>query len=52
MPNSAVKKKYSFKHFSYEQGILALLTFDTLGLVLRWKMFDHAAHLGGTLFGM
>lgn len=38
--------------FSAKSGILALLTFDTLGLVLRWKMFDHAAHLGGTLFGI
>ena len=34
------------------QGILALLTFDSLGVILGWRFFDHAAHLGGTLFGM
>lgn len=30
-------------------GIIAL---DTAGVVLRWKLFDHAGHLGGTLFGV
>ena len=25
---------------------------DAAGLVLGWKLFDHAAHLGGALFGM
>ena len=28
-----------------------LLGIDTLGLVLRWSSFGHAAHLGGALFG-
>jgi len=25
---------------------------DTAGMILGWKFFDHAAHLGGALFGM
>ena len=28
-----------------------LLSLDAAGVVLRWKLFDHAGHLGGTLFG-
>ena len=23
---------------------------DVAGLLFRWRLFDHAAHLGGTLF--
>ena len=34
------------------QGLYGLMTFDALGLLLGWKVFDHAAHLGGVLFGM
>jgi rhomboid-like protein len=29
-------------------GVVAL---DVAGLVFKWTMFDHAAHLGGVLFG-
>ncbi|KAL2097938.1 hypothetical protein ACEWY4_007145 [Coilia grayii] len=29
-----------------------LVAMDTAGLVLRFRMFDHAAHLGGALFGV
>jgi len=25
---------------------------DVAGLLFRWKLFDHAAHLGGSLFGL
>jgi hypothetical protein len=25
---------------------------DAAGVVMGWKLFDHAAHLGGALFGM
>jgi len=25
---------------------------DFAGVVLGWKFFDHAAHLGGAMFGM
>lgn len=28
------------------------MTLDFTGCVLGWKYFDHAAHLGGALFGM
>uniref|UniRef100_A0A3B4APZ2 rhomboid protease n=2 Tax=Periophthalmus magnuspinnatus TaxID=409849 RepID=A0A3B4APZ2_9GOBI len=30
----------------------ALVAFDTAGLFLGWRFFDHAAHLGGALFGV
>ncbi|XP_027059663.1 presenilins-associated rhomboid-like protein, mitochondrial isoform X1 [Pocillopora damicornis] len=32
-------------------GLLAVAGFDLLGLLMRWRVFDHAAHLGGVLFG-
>jgi rhomboid-like protein len=41
-----------FFHFSAEQAIYGLIAFDLLGLIFRFRMFDHAAHLGGTLFGV
>jgi len=28
-----------------------MIMLDTAGLLLRWRTFDHAAHLGGALFG-
>uniref|UniRef100_A0A3Q3AVW7 Presenilin associated rhomboid like n=1 Tax=Kryptolebias marmoratus TaxID=37003 RepID=A0A3Q3AVW7_KRYMA len=31
------------------KGIVAM---DTAGLVLGWRFFDHAAHLGGAMFGI
>lgn len=30
----------------------ALVAFDAAGLFLGWRFFDHAAHLGGALFGV
>ncbi|XP_041955324.1 presenilins-associated rhomboid-like protein, mitochondrial [Alosa sapidissima] len=40
--------------FSLTAGnaLKALVAIDTTGLFLRWRIFDHAAHLGGTLFGV
>lgn len=38
--------------FSASSGLKALIIFDTLGLFMGWKIFDHAAHLGGVLFGI
>ena len=38
--------KFSAQYFLY--GILA---FDAAGIALGWRVMDHAAHLGGTLFG-
>lgn len=28
-----------------------MVALDLIGLVRGWKMFDHAAHLGGAAFG-
>ncbi|KAI6192401.1 Presenilins-associated rhomboid-like protein, mitochondrial [Aphelenchoides bicaudatus] len=41
-----------FFQFSAQQAIYGLIAFDLLGLIFRFRMFDHAAHLGGTLFGV
>ncbi|KAH7729159.1 rhomboid family protein [Aphelenchoides avenae] len=38
--------------FSAQSAIFGVLAFDTIGLLARWRLFDHAAHLGGTLFGV
>lgn len=38
--------------FAAEDALIGIMLFDILGLALGWKMFDHAAHLGGALFGM
>ncbi|KHJ78879.1 peptidase, S54 family [Oesophagostomum dentatum] len=37
--------------FSAQSAIIGILLFDLAGLLFRFRMFDHAAHLGGTLFG-
>eukprot|EP01083_Nonionella_stella_P270097 914300_1 len=37
--------------FSAQNGIIGLIIFDTLGLLLRWRFLDHAAHLSGAFFG-
>ncbi|KAL2804763.1 presenilins-associated rhomboid-like protein, mitochondrial isoform 4 [Daubentonia madagascariensis] len=33
-------------------ALKAIIAMDTVGMILGWKFFDHAAHLGGTLFGI
>lgn len=33
-------------------AIKLMLLFDFVGLVARWRFIDHAAHLGGALFGI
>lgn len=38
--------------FSAKSALIGILIFDSLGILLRWRLFDHAAHLGGTLFGL
>ena len=38
--------------FTAATGIKALVTIDTLGLLFRWRMFDHAAHLAGVGVGV
>ncbi|CAG4925514.1 presenilins-associated rhomboid-like protein, mitochondrial [Colias croceus] len=40
--------------FSFAAGsaIKVIMGVDLAGVVLGWKFFDHAAHLGGAMFGM
>uniref|UniRef100_A0A8D0GEN0 rhomboid protease n=1 Tax=Sphenodon punctatus TaxID=8508 RepID=A0A8D0GEN0_SPHPU len=38
--------------FTAGNALKAIIALDTAGLVLGWKFFDHAAHLGGALFGI
>ncbi|XP_013887301.1 presenilin-associated rhomboid-like protein A, mitochondrial [Austrofundulus limnaeus] len=38
--------------FSAGNALKALVAIDTAGLMLGWRFFDHAAHLGGALFGI
>ncbi|XP_055752559.1 presenilins-associated rhomboid-like protein, mitochondrial [Salvelinus fontinalis] len=38
--------------FSAGNALKAIVVMDTAGLVLGWRFFDHAAHLGGALFGI
>ncbi|XP_073943288.1 rhomboid family intramembrane serine protease rho-7 isoform X2 [Choristoneura fumiferana] len=38
--------------FAAGTAIKVIMTVDLAGVALGWKFFDHAAHLGGALFGM
>ncbi|XP_015228711.1 PREDICTED: presenilins-associated rhomboid-like protein, mitochondrial [Cyprinodon variegatus] len=38
--------------FTAGHALKALVAIDTAGLMLGWRLFDHAAHLGGALFGV
>lgn len=38
--------------FDAIHALYGLISLDSMGIILRWHMFDHAAHLGGTFFGM
>ncbi|XP_044291982.1 presenilins-associated rhomboid-like protein, mitochondrial [Varanus komodoensis] len=38
--------------FTAGNALKAIIALDSAGLVLGWKFFDHAAHLGGALFGI
>ncbi|KOC65357.1 Presenilins-associated rhomboid-like protein, mitochondrial [Habropoda laboriosa] len=38
--------------FTANTAIKAVMGLDALGCLLRWRIFDHAAHLGGALFGI
>uniref|UniRef100_A0A1I7TKJ7 rhomboid protease n=1 Tax=Caenorhabditis tropicalis TaxID=1561998 RepID=A0A1I7TKJ7_9PELO len=38
--------------FSAKSAVYGIIAFDLLGLILRFRLFDHAAHLGGSLFGV
>lgn len=39
-------------NFSADSAIKAIMCLDAVGMALGWRMFDHAAHLGGALFGV
>ncbi|KAH3812432.1 hypothetical protein DPMN_140863 [Dreissena polymorpha] len=38
--------------FSAESAVIGIVLFDLLGILLRWKLLDHAGHLGGVAFGV
>ncbi|KAK6997409.1 hypothetical protein SK128_003433 [Halocaridina rubra] len=38
--------------FSADMAIKSVMCLDAVGMALGWRMFDHAAHLGGALFGL
>ncbi|EDO32215.1 predicted protein [Nematostella vectensis] len=37
--------------FSAGKALMGVVALDVAGLVFRWSLFDHAAHLGGVIFG-
>ncbi|KAG0702683.1 Presenilins-associated rhomboid-like protein, mitochondrial [Chionoecetes opilio] len=39
-------------NFSADSAIKAIMCLDAAGMAMGWRMFDHAAHLGGALFGL
>ena len=41
-----------FFTFSASVGIKSLMAMDTVGILAGWRVFDHAAHLSGVLFGI
>ncbi|KAL1132154.1 hypothetical protein AAG570_010111 [Ranatra chinensis] len=41
-----------FITFKAVSAIKAIIALDAMGIVLGWKFFDHAAHLGGAMFGV
>lgn len=40
-----------FISFPIGVGVAGLVAMDVTGILLRWRLFDHWAHLGGALFG-
>ncbi|XP_048659928.1 presenilins-associated rhomboid-like protein, mitochondrial isoform X1 [Marmota marmota marmota] len=38
--------------FTAGNALKAIIAMDTAGMILGWKFFDHAAHLGGAVFGI
>nr|CDI55753.1 integral membrane protease of the rhomboid family [Melanopsichium pennsylvanicum 4] len=40
-----------FITFPIRVGVAGLMAADIAGILLRWRMFDHWAHLGGAAFG-
>lgn len=40
------------RHNIFFQAIKAIVALDSAGIIMGWKFFDHAAHLGGAILGM
>ena len=38
--------------FPASLGIRMMMAADIAGMLLRWRFLDHAAHMGGTLYGI
>ncbi|XP_070801285.1 presenilin-associated rhomboid-like protein, mitochondrial isoform X2 [Pituophis catenifer annectens] len=38
--------------FTAGNALKAIIALDSVGLILGWRFFDHASHLGGVLFGI
>ncbi|CAI2304795.1 unnamed protein product [Caenorhabditis sp. 36 PRJEB53466] len=38
--------------FSAKSAVYGVIAMDLLGIIFRLRIFDHAAHLGGSLFGV
>ncbi|KAL7825445.1 hypothetical protein AOLI_G00326520 [Acnodon oligacanthus] len=38
--------------FTAGNALKTIVALDTAGLIMGWRFFDHAAHLGGALFGI
>ncbi|XP_014044784.1 presenilin-associated rhomboid-like protein A, mitochondrial isoform X1 [Salmo salar] len=38
--------------FTAGNALKAIVAMDAAGLIMGWRLFDHAAHLGGALFGV
>ncbi|XP_046393870.1 presenilins-associated rhomboid-like protein, mitochondrial [Ischnura elegans] len=38
--------------FSADTAIKVIVALDAIGVIMGWRFFDHAAHLGGALFGI
>ncbi|RWS08240.1 presenilins-associated rhomboid-like protein: mitochondrial, partial [Dinothrombium tinctorium] len=38
--------------FSAQNALIGIILVDIAGILFRWRFIDHAAHLGGTLFGV
>lgn len=38
--------------FTAANALKAIVAMDAVGLMLGWRFFDHAAHLGGAIFGI
>nr|XP_045614550.1 presenilins-associated rhomboid-like protein, mitochondrial [Procambarus clarkii]XP_045614551.1 presenilins-associated rhomboid-like protein, mitochondrial [Procambarus clarkii] len=39
-------------NFSADTALKGVMCLDAVGMALGWRVFDHAAHLGGALFGL